>query len=108
MFEYCTDPSVLDGLQWWSCYLTTAKQFAFYGSFGTVLVLLFVTVPFVLVLGFTGALARRSRILPLRLFGLTYTSMVRGVPDIIFFLFALIALDQGIEYLRHIVLCPDW
>ncbi|NOX74853.1 MAG: ABC transporter permease subunit, partial [Alphaproteobacteria bacterium] len=25
-----------------------------------------------------------------------------------FFLFALIALDQGIEYLRHIVLCPDW
>jgi polar amino acid transport system permease protein len=34
--------------------------------------------------------------------------MVRGVPDIIFFLFALIALDQGIEYLRHIALCPDW
>jgi polar amino acid transport system permease protein len=108
MFEYCADPSVLGGLKWWSCYLTTGKQLAFYGSFGTVLVLLFVTVPFILTLGFAGALARRSRFLPVRLLGLTYTSMVRGVPDIIFFLFALIALDQGIEYLRHIVLCPDW
>jgi polar amino acid transport system permease protein len=108
MFEYCADPSVLDGLKWWSCYLTTGKQIAFYGSFGTVLVLLFVTVPFILALGFAGALARRSRFMPVRLLGLTYTSMVRGVPDIIFFLFALIALDQGIEYLRHITLCPDW
>jgi polar amino acid transport system permease protein len=108
MFEYCADPSVLDGLEWWSCYLTTGKQFAFYGSFGTVLTLLFVTVPFILILGFAGALARRSKFLPVRLLGLIYTSMVRGVPDIIFFLFALIALDQGIEYLRHIILCPDW
>ncbi len=108
MFEYCTDPSTIEGIQWWSCYLTTVKHFAFYKSFGTVLVLLFVTVPFILLFGFAGALARRSRFFPVRAFGLVYTSVVRGVPDIIFFLFALIALDQGIEYLRHIILCPDW
>jgi len=108
MFEYCADPSAIDGLEWWSCYLTTAKQFAFYKSFGTVLVLLLVTVPFVLLFGFAGALARRSRFFPVRIFGLAYTSIVRGVPDIVFFLFALIALDQGIEYMRHLVLCPDW
>jgi polar amino acid transport system permease protein len=108
MFEFCADPSAIDGLKWWSCFLTTTKQFAFYGSFGTVLILLFVTVPFILVLGFAGALARRSKLWPVRMIGLTYTLMVRGVPDIIFFLFALIALDQGIEYLRHIILCPDW
>jgi polar amino acid transport system permease protein len=34
--------------------------------------------------------------------------MVRGVPDIIFFLFVPIAVDQGIEYLGHLVRCPDW
>jgi polar amino acid transport system permease protein len=34
--------------------------------------------------------------------------MVRGVPDIVFFLFFVIALDQGLEWLRHQALCPDW
>lgn len=108
MFDYCTDPGTLDALRWWSCYLTTGKQIGFYLSFGVVLSLLLLTVPLIMVLGFAGALARRSRILPVKWLGLIYTSMVRGVPDIIFFLFALIALDQGIEYVRHVVLCPDW
>ena len=108
MFEYCADPGTLSGYLWWSCYMTTGKEFGFYISFGVVLSLLFLTVPLIMILGFAGALARRSRFLPLRWFGTIYTSMVRGVPDIIFFLFALIALDQGIEYLRHIILCPDW
>jgi polar amino acid transport system permease protein len=34
--------------------------------------------------------------------------MVRGVPDIVFFLFFILVLDQAIEYLRHSVVCPDW
>jgi polar amino acid transport system permease protein len=34
--------------------------------------------------------------------------MVRGVPDIVFFLFFVIALDQGIEWAVHQVRCPDW
>jgi len=108
MFDYCADPGTLSGFYWWSCYLTTGKQFGFYISFGVVLGLLLLTLPLIMALGFAGALARRSRFLPLRWLGTIYTSMVRGVPDIIFFLFALIALDQGIEYLRHVVLCPDW
>ena len=33
---------------------------------------------------------------------------MRGVPDIVFFLFFVIALDQAFEYLRHRVKCPDW
>jgi len=90
------------------CYLTNGKHFGFYLSFGTVMLLLFTTVPVVLVLGFAGAVARRSQLFPVRWLGLIYTSMVRGVPDIIFFLFALIAVDQGIEYLRHQYFCPDW
>lgn len=107
MFEFCADPDTLAGLKWWSCYLSNGKHMGFYLSFVTVLSLLLVTTPFILALGFAGALARRSTVLPLRWFGLAYTSIVRGVPDIIFFLFALIAMDQGIEYLRHITLCPE-
>lgn len=89
------------------CYLTSGKHLLFYASFGTVLLLLAITAPLALLFGFGGALARRSRIAPLRWFGAVYTSMVRGIPDIIFFLFVPIAMDQGLEYLRNRVKCPD-
>lgn len=74
----------------------------------TVLILLAVTAPTALAFGFAGASAARSRVAPLRWIGKTYIAIVRGVPDIAFFLFFVIALDQGIEYLRHKALCPGW
>ena len=77
-------------------------------SFGTVLLLIAITAPVSLAFGFGGAVAVRSRFAPLRWFGQGYTAIVRGVPDIVFFLFFVIALDQGIEWLRHQVKCPDW
>ena len=108
MFASCADPSALDGAAWLVCYLTSGKHMAFYGSFGTVLVLIAVTAPVALLFGFAGAVAARSRAAPLRWLGQAYTSIVRGVPDIVFFLFFVIALDQGVEWLRHQVKCPDW
>ena len=105
MFSHCTDPSALDGLAWLSCYLTTGNHMLFYASFGTVLLLLAITAPAALIFGFGGAMASRSRIAGVRWFGRIYTSMVRGVPDIIFFLFVPIALDQGFEWLRSRVYC---
>lgn len=72
------------------------------------LLLLAVTAPAALVFGFVGAVAARAQVLPLRLLGKGYIAIVRGVPDIAFFLFFVIALDQGFEWLRHQVLCPDW
>ncbi|QUJ77947.1 ABC transporter permease subunit [Sulfitobacter albidus] len=108
MFQYCTDPDTLEGLTWLSCYLTTGKHMNLYWSVLTVLLLLAITAPTALAFGFGGASAARSRIAPLRWIGKTYIAIVRGVPDIAFFLFFVIALDQGIEYLRHKVLCPDW
>lgn len=81
---------------------------AFYASFGTVLMLLAITAPVAMLFGFGGAMATRSHIAPVRWLGKTYSSMVRGVPDIIFFLFVPIALDQGLEWLRHHAKCPDW
>ena len=108
MLEQCADPGSLQGLSWLMCYLTSGKHILFYLSFGTVLLLLAITAPIALLFGFGGALASRSRFAPLRWFGRIYTSMVRGVPDIIFFLFVPIALDQGLEWLRHRALCRDW
>jgi polar amino acid transport system permease protein len=61
-----------------------------------------------LAFGFLGAVAARSHLLPLRVLGQGYTAIVRGVPDIVFFLFFVIALDQAFEWLRHKVKCPDW
>ena len=105
MFEYCADPKSLEGLVWLSCYLTSGTHMQFYASFGTVLLLLAITAPIALLFGFGGALAARSHVAPLRWFGKIYTSMVRGVPDIVFFMFVPIALDQLFEYLRSRVYC---
>ncbi|MGR3616320.1 MAG: ABC transporter permease [Paracoccaceae bacterium] len=108
MFSYCADPSTLEGLTWLSCYLTTGKHAGLYVSVFTVLFLLSVTAPTALLFGFAGASAARSRLAPLRWLGKGYSAIVRGVPDIAFFLFFVIALDQGIEWTRHQVLCSDW
>jgi len=91
-----------------ACYLTTGKHANFYYAFGTVLLLLAITAPAALAFGFGGAMAARSRVLPLSWFGKAYISVVRGVPDIAFFLFFVIALDQMFEWVRHKVKCPDW
>ena len=108
MFSYCSDPSTLEGLSWLSCYLTTGKHFNLYLSVIVVLVLLGITAPVALAFGFAGASAARSRFWPLAWLGKGYIAIVRGVPDIAFFLFFVIALDQAFEWLRHKVKCPDW
>nr|WP_283255006.1 ABC transporter permease subunit [Marivita sp. GX14005] len=104
----CADPSSLSGLTWLICYLTTGKHLAFYASFGTVLLLLAITAPAALAFGFAGASAARSRVAPLRWIGKTYIAIVRGVPDIAFFLFFVLALDIFFEWIRHEIKCPDW
>ena len=108
MFSACADPSALNGLAWLGCYLTTGKHIDFYWSFLTVLILLAITAPIALAFGFGGAMAARSPLLPVRLVGKGYTAMVRGIPDIVFFLFFVIALDQGLEWMLHQARCPDW
>ena len=91
MFAFCTDPAALPQWQWFACYLTSGTHLAFYWSFLVVIILLVVVAPASLLLGFAGALALRSRSVILRWLGIGYTAMVRGVPDIVFFLFVPIA-----------------
>src|SRR5210317_1399965 len=107
MFSFCADPTTIDGLLWLSCYLTTGKHMAFYLSFLVVLFLLALAAPAALLFGFAGALACRSSLPPVRMFGHGYITMVRGIPDIAFFLFVPVALDQAFEFLRHKTLCSE-
>ncbi len=108
MFAACADPKAIEGLTWALCYLTSGKHLDFYWSFLVVLALLAITAPAALAFGFGGATAARSGFLPARWLGNVYIAMVRGVPDIIFFLFFVIALDQAIEWTKHQIVCPDW
>lgn len=78
-----------------------------YYSLGTVLLLLAITAPAALAFGFLGAMSARARG-PFSWIGKAYIALVRGVPDIAFFLFFVIALDQMFEWMRHKILCPDW
>jgi len=108
MFSYCSDPEVLGTVGWFSCYLTNGVHLSFYLSFVKVLLLLAITAPVALGFGFLGAMAARSRIAPLSWLGKIYIALVRGIPDIAFFLFFVIALDQAFERMRHKIKCPDW
>ncbi len=108
MFTFCSDTNALDTVRWFSCFLTTGVHMSFYVAFLKVLLLLAVTAPVALGFGFLGAMAARSRFLPVSWLGKIYISLVRGVPDIVFFLFFVIALDQAFEWARHEMLCPDW
>jgi len=108
MFSVCADPKSIEGLTWLSCYLTSGKHLDFYMSFVTVLALLVVTAPAAMLLGFGGAMAARSQFAPLRWIGKLYSAMVRGVPDIVYFMFFVIALDQGLELIKHKIVCRDW
>ncbi len=107
MFAVCTDPKSIEGLTWLACYLTSGKHLDFYWSFLTVLLLLAIAAPAALAMGFMGATAARSRLAPVSWLGKGYANIVRGVPDIVFFLFFVIALDQGIEYLKNLAVCED-
>jgi len=107
MFGYCVDPKTLEGLMWLSCYVTTPKHMSFYVSFLVVMGLIALAAPLAMGFGFAGAMASRSPVTAFRFMGKGYLAMIRGVPDIVFFLFIPIALDQAFEYLRHQILCPD-
>ncbi len=108
MFSFCEDPSTLETFQWFSCYLTNGVHMLFYQSFLVVFALLAIAAPLALTFGFLAATASRARTAPVRWVGKGYTAMVRGIPDIVFFLFFVLVLDQGIEYIRHLITCPDW
>ena len=98
MFEYCSDPSILATFDWFSCYLTNGKHLLFYKSFALIILLLLITAPLAILLGLLAAVGIKSTSFLLRAISKTYANIVRGIPDIIFFLFIPITIDQVIEF----------
>ena len=89
----------------WFQYFTNGKHLAWYASvrftlmaalFGAMLAVLF---------GLLGAAARRAAFAPLRWLGLVYTTMVRGIPDVLFFLFFPLAFEQLVEFVMSRRFC---
>ena len=107
MLDICADPSTLSEFFWVICYLTTAKHFAFYVSFLVVLVLLAIAAPLSLLFGFIATIGTRSSNWIIQIFSKSYINMVRGIPDVVFFLFVPLALDQFFEFIRHKIICFD-
>ena len=89
----------------WFQYFTNGKHLAWYASFRFTLLAALFGAMLAVFFGVLGAAARRSGFAPLRWLGLTYTTMVRGIPDVLFFLFFPLAFEQSVEFLMSRRLC---
>lgn len=79
-------------------YITNGKHLAWYASIRFTAIAAFAGAALAVCFGLIGASLKQSRILPLRLVGNFYTTIVRGVPDVLFFLFFPLAFEQTVEY----------
>ena len=94
-----------DDVLFWLGYLTNGKHLAWYASVQFTLFAAVAGALVALVMGLLGATLRNSRFLPLRLLGMAYTNMVRGIPDVLFFIFFPLAFEQGVEWVLSRTLC---
>lgn len=79
-------------------YLTNGKHLAWYASVRFTLIAAFLGAAIAIFFGVIGAAALRSNFPPLRWIGKIYTTLVRGIPDVLFFLFFPLAFEQIVEY----------
>ena len=94
-----------DDVLFWLGYLTNGKHLAWYASVQFTLFAAVAGALVALVMGLLGATLRNSRFLPLRLLGMAYTNMVRGIPDVLFFIFFPLAFEQGVEWVLSRTMC---
>ncbi|HEY0920375.1 ABC transporter permease subunit [Devosia sp.] len=94
-----------DDLAFWLGYFTNGKHLAWYASVQFTLVAAVLGAVFALWFGLLGAALKSSSFVPLRLIGSAYTNMVRGIPDVLFFLFFPLAFEQLAELIRAQAVC---
>ena len=80
-------------------YFTNGKHLAWYASVRYTLAAALFGAVFAVFFGLVGTGLKRSRFIPFRLLGNLYTTIVRGVPDLLFILFLPLALEQLVEYI---------
>ncbi len=85
-------------LSFWLSYLTNGKHLAFYSAFQLTLGAAVFGSALALMFGLGGAVLLRSHLGIPRLIGRAYANIVRGVPDVLFFLFFPLAFEQSVEW----------
>ena len=86
-------------------YITNGKHLMWYASFRFTIFAAILGASCALVFGLLGAMMRNSQFFPFRWFGMGYINIVRGVPDILFFLFFPLAFEQGVEWFISLSAC---
>lgn len=81
----------------WFGYFTNGKHLTWYASVQFTLTAALLGAACALGFGLAGAGLRNSRFAAVRLIGSGYVNMVRGVPDVLFFLFFPLAFEQFVE-----------
>ncbi|WP_417308271.1 ABC transporter permease subunit [Devosia sp.] len=89
----------------WLGYLTNGKHLTWYASVQYTLAAAFFGALVALAFGLAGATLKNARFAPARLVGNLYINMVRGIPDVLFFLFFPLAFEQLIELIRAQAVC---
>ena len=89
----------------WIGYFTNGKHQAWFASFQYTLVAALLGGLCALFFGLGGAALRTARNPILRLLGTIYVNMVRGIPDVLFFLFFPLAFEQLLELFRAQAVC---
>jgi len=82
----------------WLDYLTNGKHLTWYGSFGYTVIAALLGGAFAITFGLASATLRRSRFWPFRTLAAGYANIVRGVPDVLFFLFIPLAFEKALEW----------
>lgn len=96
----------MDDLAFWVSYLTNGRHLNWYISFQYTLYAAVLGGTFALLFGLGGAALRNSSNGLLRLVGAGYINMVRGIPDVLFFLFFPLAFEQLVEMFLARGVCP--
>lgn len=79
-------------------YITNGKHMAWYASFKFTLIAAVAGAFFAVIFGLLGAAAKQSKFALFRWIGSFYVNIVRGVPDVLFFIFFPLAFEQTVEY----------
>jgi polar amino acid transport system permease protein len=97
-----------DDLAFWISYFTNGKHLAWYASLQFTLVAALGGGLIALVLGLGAAAVRNGGPMPFRLLAAGYINIVRGVPDVLFFIFFPLAFEQSVEWIWASRICtPD-
>ena len=97
-----------DDVAFWIGYFTNGKHLLWYASVQFTVTAALLGGFIALTLGLTAAAIRNSAPAPLRLLAAGYINIVRGVPDVLFFIFFPIAFEQFVEWIWSAQACtPD-